>query len=260
MSRCPKTYTYCDSTRTSPEPLCTNKNNKINSPSALFFTQPHSTPPSPLACGVGPKPTFVGGDRCSEASPERPFDTKRSISKKECLYSTIKLSLASAIWKFVFCILLPEDMPQRCVFRIAHTRRSAITLIVAPSTSKQNAAFDTVSIVPSTSIAWTTLPTTITTASAVCPMRHVRNCRRNRRRSVANIAVAKTAHMAVTPQTENGVGDAKRRASTTSGGLVIQSAATCVVTAMTKTIPITRCTRRARCASRPGKYPPASKG
>ena len=47
MSRCPKTYTYCDSTRTSPEPLYTNKNNKINSPSALFFTQPHSTPPMP---------------------------------------------------------------------------------------------------------------------------------------------------------------------------------------------------------------------
>ena len=48
MSRCPKTYTYCDSTRTSPEPLYTNKNNKINSPSALFFTQPHSTPTGAL--------------------------------------------------------------------------------------------------------------------------------------------------------------------------------------------------------------------
>lgn len=39
--------------------------------------------------------------------------------------------------------------------------------MVAPTTSAQSAAFDTVSIVPSISMAWTTLPTTMTTASDV---------------------------------------------------------------------------------------------
>ena len=52
-------------------------------------------------------------------------------------------------------------------------------------------------------------------------MRHVRSP--NRRRSVAKSAAAKIAHMATTPKGENGVGDAKSRASIMSGGLVIQS-------------------------------------
>ena len=53
-------------------------------------------------------------------------------------------------------------------------------------------------------------------------MRHVCGPSRNRRRSAANSAVAKIAHMAITPQAEKGVGDVKRSASITSGGLVIQ--------------------------------------
>ena len=42
-----------------------------------------------------------------------------------------------------------------------------MTLMVAARTSAQRAAFDTVSIVPSISMPWTTLPTTMTTASNV---------------------------------------------------------------------------------------------
>ena len=42
-----------------------------------------------------------------------------------------------------------------------------MTFMVAARTSAQRAAFDKVSIVPSISMAWTTLPTTITTASKV---------------------------------------------------------------------------------------------
>ena len=57
---------------------------------------------------------------------------------------------------------------------------------------------------------------------------------------------AKIAHMAITPQAENGVGDLKRRASITSGGLVIQRPPTWITTAMTSTPPIQRCARRAR--------------
>ena len=39
-----------------------------------------------------------------------------------------------------------------------------MTFMVAARTSAQRAAFDIVSIVPSTSMPWTTLPTTMTTA------------------------------------------------------------------------------------------------
>ena len=77
-------------------------------------------------------------------------------------------------------------------------------------------------------------------------MRHVRGPSRNRWRSAAKSAVAKTAHMAITPQAENGVGDAKRRASITSGGLVIQRPPTWITTATTSTPPIQRCARRLR--------------
>ena len=42
-----------------------------------------------------------------------------------------------------------------------------MTLTVAARTSAQRAAFETVYIVPSISIPWTTLPTTITTASTI---------------------------------------------------------------------------------------------
>ena len=63
------------------------------------------------------------------------------------------------------------------------------------------------------------------------------------------------------PNQRIGLGDAKRRASTTSDGLVIQSAATCVVTAMTKTIPIIAMHAYVRVVPAvPGKNPPASKG
>ena len=81
-----------------------------------------------------------------------------------------------------------------------------MTFMVAARTSAQSAAFETVSIVPSISMAWTALPTMMTIASSVWAMRHVRG--RSRLRNAAKSATAKIAHMAVTPQGENGVGDA----------------------------------------------------
>jgi hypothetical protein len=56
---------------------------------------------------------------------------------------------------------------QRDIARFLHTRRSVMTFIVAPRTSVQRAAFDIVSIVPSTSMPWTTLPMTMTTARTI---------------------------------------------------------------------------------------------
>ena len=53
--------------------------------------------------------------------------------------------------------------------------------MVGPRTSAQRAAFDTVTIVPSTSMPWIP-PTTITTARGICAMRHVRGRSPNRRR------------------------------------------------------------------------------
>ena len=64
-------------------------------------------------------------------------------------------------------------------------------------------------------------------------IRHVRGRRPNRRRSAAKNATAKIAHIAITPQGENGVGDEKRRASIMSGGLVIQRPPTWTTTATT---------------------------
>ena len=60
--------------------------------------------------------------------------------------------------------------------------------MVGPRTSAQRAAFDIVSIVPSTSMPWMTPPTTITTARGIGAMRHVRGRSPNRRRSAANRA------------------------------------------------------------------------
>ena len=96
-----------------------------------------------------------------------------------------------------------------------------MTLMAAPRTSAHSAAFDIVSIVPSISMPWTTLPATMTTARDIWAMRQVGRSP-NRRRSAAKTATAKIAHMAITPKGENGVGDANRRASIMSGGLVIQ--------------------------------------
>ena len=61
-------------------------------------------------------------------------------------------------------------------------RRSARALTTAVMTSVQSIAFDTVSIVPSINIAWTTLPTTTTTERAVWSRRHVRGFSFNRLR------------------------------------------------------------------------------
>ena len=111
-----------------------------------------------------------------------------------------------------------------------------MTFMAAARTSAQRAAFEIVSIGPSTSMAWVTLPATMTTARDMCTMRHVRSP--NRRRSKAKSATAKIAHIAITPKGENGVGDAKRRASIMSGGLVIQRPATWTTTATTSVPPI----------------------
>ena len=111
---------------------------------------------------------------------------------------------------------------ERDVARLLHTRRSAMTFMVAARTSAQRAAFDTVSIVPSISMAWASPPGTMTTARTMWARRHVRGRSPNRRRSAAKSATAKMAHIAITPKGENGVGDENIRASTMSGGLVIQ--------------------------------------
>ena len=142
---------------------------------------------------------------------------------------------------------------QRAAELFGHIRRSAMTFVVAARTSPHRAAFETASIVPSISIAWATLPTTITTARNAWLMRHIRGRSRNRRRSEAKSAVTKIAHMPITPQTENGVGDWKRRTSITSCGLVIQRAPTWSTTDATSSPPIQGCTRRARPADGPGK-------
>ncbi len=47
-----------------------------------------------------------------------------------------------------------------------------------------------------------------------------------RPRNAASAAAANVAHMATTPQAENGVGDLKSNASITSGGLVSHNPAT----------------------------------
>ena len=57
-----------------------------------------------------------------------------------------------------------------------------------------------------------------------------------RRRKTATSAAAKSAHMAITPQAENGVGETNNNASITSGGLVSQSPATCTITAATRVV------------------------
>jgi hypothetical protein len=60
-----------------------------------------------------------------------------------------------------------RETPQRDVDRFAHTCRSEMILTVAAMTSAHSATFDIVSIVPSMSMAWTTLPTTMTTARTI---------------------------------------------------------------------------------------------
>ena len=84
--------------------------------------------------------------------------------------------------------------------RFLHTRRSTMTFMAAARTSAQSTAFDIVSIVPSISMPWTTLPATMTIASSIWAMRHVRGRNPNRRRSAAKTATAKIAHMAITPK------------------------------------------------------------
>ena len=113
-----------------------------------------------------------------------------------------------------------------------------MTFMVAARISAQSAAFDIVSIAPSISMPWTTLPTTITIANSMWAILHVRGRSPNRPRSAAKSATAKIAHMAITPKGENGVGDEKRRASIMSGGLVIQSPPTWINTATTNAPPI----------------------
>jgi len=113
-----------------------------------------------------------------------------------------------------------------------------MTFMAAARTNAQSATFETVSIVPSISKQWTTLPTTMTIARSIWAMRHVRGRSLNRRRSAAKSATAKIAHMAITPKGENGVGDVKRRGVDHVGGLVIQRPPTWTTTAATSVPPI----------------------
>lgn len=95
-------------------------------------------------------------------------------------------------------------------------------------------------------------------ASGMCVMRHVRSP--SRRRNRASVAVAKMAHIATTPKGENNVGARNRIASSMSGGLVTQSPATWTMIATTSAPPTNRCTRRARKADNPGRYPAINRG
>jgi hypothetical protein len=65
-------------------------------------------------------------------------------------------------FRVVYC---RARLSSRDLARFLHTRKSAMTFIATPRTSAQRAAFDIVSIVPSISMLWTTLPPTMTTAS-----------------------------------------------------------------------------------------------
>ena len=82
-----------------------------------------------------------------------------------------------------------------------------MTFTVATTINTHSAAFEIVSIVPSISRQWATLPATMTIARGIWTMRQVRSRSPNRRRSAARSATVKMAHMAVTPKGENGVGD-----------------------------------------------------
>ena len=56
-------------------------------------------------------------------------------------------------------------------------------------------------------------------------------------------AVTKTAHIATTPQIENGVGERNNKASTSSGALVIYKPPTWMRIATTSNPPSQRCVR-----------------
>src|SRR5690349_10734752 len=118
---------------------------------------------------------------------------------------------------------LDADIP-RGAARFRHTRKSAITLAAAASTSTQSAAFETISIVPSIRTAWSALPATMTMASSVWAIRQVRGRIPSRRRNAASSATAKIAHIAITPNGENGGGVETSRAIIIEDGLAIQRA------------------------------------
>src|SRR5437588_6286275 len=113
-----------------------------------------------------------------------------------------------------------------------------MTVTAAASTSVQSTALDTVSMVPSTSIAWTALQATTTAASDIWAMRQVRS--RNRRRCTASSATAKIAYIATTPNGQNGGGEANSKRSIISGGLVIQRPKTWITTSPTRAPPTKR--------------------
>ena len=113
-----------------------------------------------------------------------------------------------------------------------------MVLRVAATTSVHKTAFDTGPIVPSISMAWTIPPTTMTTARIMWAMRQVRGRSLKRRRIAASIATATMAPIAITPNGEKGVGDANRRASIMSGGLVIHRPPTWMRTAPSSAAPI----------------------
>lgn len=139
-------------------------------------------------------------------------------------------------------------------------RKSNISLPVASNTKMHSDVLEMNSIVPSINMACTTVPVTIIIANVICINRQI--CARMRKRLLitAKNAVAKTAHMAITPQTENGVGEAKSRASITSGGLVIQSPPIWTKIEATKNAPTQWWICLALTGERPGKYLPASNG
>jgi len=95
-------------------------------------------------------------------------------------------------------------------------RRSAMTLSVAIRAQRQSRAF----------VMCMALLRAMMIARPVWSLRQVCGGMLRLRFRSARVAVARSAHMAITPQTEKGVGERKSRASITSGGLVIQRPAT----------------------------------
>lgn len=98
-----------------------------------------------------------------------------------------------------------------------------MSFVVTAKTRTHRVIFEVVSIIPSIRSACTMVPITITSAKNRCAVRQFWARSFNRLRKSAKPVVAKSDHMAMTPQFEKGVGEEKVRASITSGGLVSHS-------------------------------------
>ena len=108
----------------------------------------------------------------------------------------------------------------RAAFRLRRCRRSTMTFTAATTRRALRTILVAISIVPSMRKAWTTVQMTMIATRQEWATRHARGRRPMRSLSATINATTKIAHMAITPQFENGVGELNVSASITSGGLV----------------------------------------